>query len=76
MAKYPLDPCWLPKRRCVQLGEDLRDQGGVIAAAGPLQQRHHPTAGQLLPDCRGRRGRQHGQRCLVLRLGNACSACG
>ena len=25
----------------------------------------YPTAGQLLPGCRGRRGRQHGQRRLV-----------
>ena len=41
----------LPKRRCVQVGENLLNQGWVIAAAGAPQQGDHAPAGQPLP-CR------------------------
>jgi hypothetical protein len=37
VAECLLDPWWLPMRRCLQVSEDLLGQGGVIAAAGPLQ---------------------------------------
>ena len=71
-----LDPWWLPKRRCVQVGEDLLDQGGVIAAAGPLQQRHHPTTGQLAAAAGVGTAASTVIAALCLRFGNACNACG
>ena len=52
-----LDAGWLPQRGGLQVGKDLLDQRGVVAAAGPAQQRHQPGPSQLLPGCRGRQRR-------------------
>jgi hypothetical protein len=68
VAECLFDPWWLPQRRCVQVGEDLLGQGGVVAAPGPLQQRDQASAGQLLPGRRGRRGREHRHRGTVFEV--------
>jgi hypothetical protein len=56
------------KRGCPQVGKDLVDQRGVVAAPGPAQQRHQPGPSQLLPGCRGRDGGQHGRRGAVFEV--------
>ena len=68
VAKGLFDRRRLPKGGGVQVGEDLLNQGGVVTAAGSLQQCHYSTTGQLPAACRGRRGCQHGQCCLVCEI--------
>ena len=77
-ARAPLRPRAVGASAGVlQVGEDLLDQRGVVAAAGSGAAADHAAAGQLRrlrPGSAQRPGRSIAALCL--RFGNACSACG
>ena len=67
-AERGLDPFRLAQRGRAQVGEDLLDEHGVVAAAGALQQRDQLAAGQLRRSGGGRRRGEDGDRGLVLEV--------
>ena len=58
----------LPQCRCLELGEDLVDQRGVIAAPAAVQQSHDPSSGQSCSLLRVRHRAEDRQRRLVVQV--------